>query len=139
MVTILLPETNARLRLKEITIQIREACAPINVSVIGGHTEITHDLSRPILVGTMIGEVSRKKLVTPLGAKPGDRLLLTKGIPIEAVAILGREFSSRLCEDPPALSNAELESAQNFLFNPGISVLREAQAAVQAGGGECYA
>ncbi len=55
--------------------------------VIGGHTEITYGLDRPILVGTMVGEVSREQLVTPRGAQPGDRLLLTKGVPIEATAL----------------------------------------------------
>jgi len=52
-------------------------------------------LDRPVLVGTLIGEVDRERLVTPQGAREGDRILLTKGVPIEATAILAREFPDR--------------------------------------------
>jgi hydrogenase maturation factor len=68
--------------------------------------------------------------VTPRGIRPGDRVLLTKGVPVEATAILAREFPERLHR---SLSQAELEAAQAFLRRPGISVQREARAAVQAG------
>ena len=44
----------------------------------------------------MIGEVDYDRLITPQGSKPGDRILLTKGVPIEATAIIGREFSDRI-------------------------------------------
>jgi hydrogenase expression/formation protein HypE len=78
----------------------------------------------------MIGEVDRGALVTPRGAAPGDRVLLTKGIPIEATAILAREFPQRLSQ---ILSHEELEQAKNYLFDPGISVLEEAQIAIKTG------
>jgi hydrogenase maturation factor len=81
----------------------------------------------------MIGEVSREQLVTPLGAQPGDRLLLTKGIPIEATAVLSRELPNRLLGFPAGLSDVELKTAQDFLHQPGISVLPEAQLAIQTG------
>src|SRR4030043_358601 len=54
----------------------------MGASLVGGHTEITHGLDRPILVGTLIGEVDRDRLVKPDGAQSGARLLLTKGAPI---------------------------------------------------------
>ena len=97
MVTALLPqgETTSE-SVTALTNELFEACRQMNISVIGGHTEITHGLDRPILIGTLIGEVARDKLVTPQGIQPGDRLLLTKGIPIEATAILAREFPHRL-------------------------------------------
>jgi hydrogenase maturation factor len=41
--------------------------------------EITAGLDRPILIGTLIGEVDKQNLITPQGANPGDRILLTKG------------------------------------------------------------
>jgi hydrogenase maturation factor len=78
----------------------------------------------------MIGEVERHRLVTPRGAEPGDRLLLSKGVPIEATAILARELPDSLAG---ILSEAELRQAGNFLYDPGISVLREASLATAAG------
>lgn len=131
MITLLLPEGRTTIESVEAIVdQIYSACRNLNVAVIGGHTEITHDLKRPIAIGTMIGEVSREHLITPRGATPYDRILLTKGVPIEATAILAREFPEVLGE---ILSQAELKQAQNFLHDPGICIFRDAQIAVQAG------
>lgn len=131
MTTALLPEklTTAEM-VEEILSQVFQACEAIGVSVIGGHTEITYGIDRPILVATMIGEVKRGKLVTPRGAAPGDRLLLSKGVPIEATAILARELPDRL---KGILDEVEIKQAANFLYDPGISVLREALLATTVG------
>ena len=131
MVTTLLPEGNTTPEMVEsISEQVFAACRALGISVIGGHTEITHGLDRPIIAGTMIGEVQRDKLITPQGASPGDRILLTKGVPIEGTAILGREFSSQLRS---VLSADEIQTAADYLYTPGISVVRDAQVAVGAG------
>lgn len=131
MVTLLLPEEQTTAELVEqISRQIHSACQEMGVTVIGGHTEITYGLERPIVMGTMIGEVDRPHLVTPRGANPDDRILLTKGVPIEATAILAREFPARLSH---VLTKAELKQASAFLYHPGVSVLRDAQIAMQAG------
>ena len=131
MPALLLPEGRTTPELVElIGQQIHDACRAIGVTVAGGHTEITHHLDRPIVVGTMLGEVERDHLVTPRGATPGDRVLLTKGVPIEATAILSREFPDRLRQ---VLSAAELSQACDFLHDPGIGVLRDARIATEAG------
>jgi hydrogenase maturation factor len=131
LITMLLPEGHTTAKMvKRISHDIHRACREIGITVIGGHTEITATLDRPILVGTLIGEVDRARLVTPQGARPGDRVLLTKGVPIEATAILAREFPARARQ---AVNVAELRQARSYLYDPGISVLREARIAVQAG------
>jgi hydrogenase maturation factor len=131
LTTLLLPEgdTNQEMVMR-INDDLHGACQQMGVSIIGGHTEITSGLDRPILVGTMIGEVDPQNLVTPQGVRPGDRILLTKGIPIEATAILAREFPERL---DAYLSPEEIEQAKAFLYNPGIGVLQDAQIAIKAG------
>lgn len=131
IMTLLLPEGRTTAGLAEgITRQVYQACEGMGVSVVGGHSEITFGLDRPILIGTLIGEVDREALVTPRGAAPGDRILLTKGVPIEATAILARQFPDRL---QGVITAAELEEARDFLYKPGISVLRDARLAVKAG------
>ena len=131
LVTMLLPEKQTSPELvTEIGEQLYAACRAMGISLIGGHTEITHGLDRPILAGTLIGEVAREKLVTPQGMRPGDHILLTKGIPIEGAALLAQEFPERL---QAVLDEEELAEAQNYLTRPGISVLRDAQIAMQAG------
>ena len=133
LVTLLLPSSGAPALLDQIGAQLKQACDELGIVVIGGHTEVTYGLDRPILVGTMVGEVSREQLITPRGAQPGDRLLLTKGVPIEATSVLSRELPDRLMGSPNGLSEIELQAAQAFLRQPGISVLADAQIAIQAG------
>jgi len=131
LVTVLLPEGKVTSEdAEKISQQIYEACASLEISVIGGHTEITYGLERPIIAGTMIGEVPLQDLITPKGASPGDQILLTKGIPIEGTAILAREFVQQLEE---RCTREELQQAHAYLYDPGISVVREARLAIRAG------
>lgn len=131
LVTLLLPESKSTESLvRTITEQIYLACRRMNVSVIGGHTEVTSGLDRPIAMGSMIGEVKPDKLVTPRGVRPGDRVLLTKGVPIEGTAILANDFRRTLSKE---LTAAELTQARHFLTEPGISVLEDARIATKAG------
>lgn len=131
MANLLLPESRTGESLAgEIMAQVYAACRELGISVVGGHTEVTYGLERPVLVGTMIGEVAQGKLVNPRNIQPGDVLLLTKGVPIEATAIIAREFSDRL---QGKLSPADIKRAADFLYDPGISVLRDAGIAMGAG------
>ena len=131
LATLLLPQESATpFMVEQIFKQMTDACRDIGALLIGGHTEVTLGLNRPILVGTLVGQVSPGKLISPRGAQTGDRLLLTKGVPIEATAILGRDLSQRLRE---VLSPDELLQAQQYLYYPGISVLRDAQIALKVG------
>src|SRR5512135_300928 len=62
LATLLLPENETtQERVEAIFNQIYNAAAALGISVVGGHTEITFDLHRPILVGTLIGEVDRER------------------------------------------------------------------------------
>ncbi|MBN2047559.1 MAG: AIR synthase family protein [Anaerolineaceae bacterium] len=129
--TLLLPEgSTTEASVTEISEQLFRACQCLNISLIGGHTEITQGIDRPILMGTMIGEVTHSGLITPRGATTGDQILLTKGIPIEATAILAREAGDLLKE---ILSPEELRKAADFLYIPGIGISRDAYIAREAG------
>jgi hydrogenase expression/formation protein HypE len=131
LMTLLLPDGSTTSELVEqISQQVFEACQSIGVSVIGGHSEITHGLERPIVAGTLVGEVAREDLITPRGARPGDRLLITKGVPVEATSILAREFPHKL---QGLLSAEEISRARDYLYNPGISVLKDAYLAIKTG------
>jgi hydrogenase expression/formation protein HypE len=131
LITLLLPEGQATAELAErIMDEVYQACRRLEIAVVGGHTEITHGLQQPIAVGTLIGVVIATKLITPRDALPGDRVLLTKGVPIEGTSILAREFPDELAA---TLTPTELAQARDFLNEPGISVLRDARTALAAG------
>ena len=128
--TILLPEHHTTPELVEnIFRQLRDASAQLGITLVGGHTEVTRGLDRPIVVGVLIGEVSHDRLVTTAGAKVGDKILLVKGIPIEATAIIAREKEIELRRR--GYSGAFIDRAQRYLYDPGISVVRAAQIATE--------
>jgi hydrogenase expression/formation protein HypE len=129
LATLLLPENHTPPTLVDaIFDQITSACRELDVALVGGHTEITYGLDRPIVIGCMLGEVAPERLVRPDGAQPGDALLITKGIAVEGTAIIARE-SDRVSE----LDGPFLERCRGFLHAPGISVVRDAAVATAAG------
>jgi len=130
LATLLLPEARTDEALvNTIFDQITDACRELDVALVGGHTEITHGLDRPIVAGFMLGEVTPERLVRPDGARPGDALLITKGVAVEGTAIIAREKGGELT----GLDSALLERCQRFLYDPGISVVRDAAVATAAG------
>ena len=132
LVTVLLPEkkTNEKL-VRDIWNDLQRALDSIDCELCGGHTEVTVGLDRPIMVGHMLGEVSEDRLVDKDSARAGDRVLLTKGVPVEGTAIIALEKADLL---ESVFSEEEVERARVFLEDPGISVLKEAMAACEAGG-----
>ena len=131
LATLLLPEgQTTESSVEGLFAEIAEACGEIGVSLVGGHTEITAGLDRPIVVGAMLGEVAKDRLVTTAGARPGDRVLLTKGVPLEGAAIIARERGDEA--ERRGVPREVVARAREFLRRPGISVLPEARAACGA-------
>ena len=128
LATILLPQDQATAeQAEEIFRQIHLACRSLGICVVGGHTEVSHDLRRPIVVGQLLGEVEKDRLVTTKGAQVDDDVLLVKGIAIEGTALIARECAATL--RARGYPQAVISRLQGYLFDPGISVVREAQLA----------
>ena len=128
----MLPETATTENIvNDIFAQINAACHELKISFCGGHTEVTYGINRPLIIGQMLGIVKKEKLVTVKNAEPGDDILLTKGIPIEASSIIARGKGERLTK---IYSMELVERCKNFIYDPGISVLKEARLAVKTGG-----
>jgi len=133
LATLLLPEKSTTPELVQgIFDQLRTACQESGILLVGGHTEVTYGLERPIVVGVMLGEVAKENLITTSGAQEGDAVLLVKGIPIEATAIIAHEKAEELCAR--GYEEAFIEEARAFLHSPGISVLDVAQVAARHAG-----
>jgi hydrogenase maturation factor len=73
----------------------------------------------------MLGEVPRERLVTSAGVQVGDAILLTKGFPVEGVSIIARECAAQLATR--GYAPEDIARWQQFLFQPGLSVVKEAQ------------
>jgi hydrogenase maturation factor len=129
--TLLLPqEATSWPLVRKIFAETLRACRELGVTLCGGHTEITRGIDRPIMVGQMLGEVGKSKLVRKESQQPGDLVLLTRGIAIEGTAILAREKRLTLASKLPAKT---LRRAEQLLFRPGISVVRDAMLAQRHG------
>ena len=123
--TILLPakKTDEDL-IEKIFKDLHDTCKSLNITMIGGHTEVTSNLDRPIIVGSLLGEVEKQKLVKTSGAKVNDALILTKGIFIEGTSIIAREKEELLLSK--GFDQKFINRCKQFLHDPGISVYEEA-------------
>jgi hydrogenase maturation factor len=70
--------------------------------------------------------VAKDKLILTGGAQPGDDILLTKRIAIEATAIIAGERRQELRD---LYSDQELDRLANYIYKPGISIVPEARIA----------
>tara|TARA_B100000749_G_C18374735_1_gene443300 strand:- start:50 stop:1060 length:1011 start_codon:yes stop_codon:yes gene_type:complete len=127
LATLLVPERFTEDEAEAVFDQILEACRSIDVSLVGGHSEVTYGIDRPIIMGTMLGEVEQDKLILTGGAQEGDSIVVTKGIAIEGTALLAREKASQLLQ--AGMSQEEIDKAASLLSVPGISVLHDARVA----------
>ena len=93
--TLLLPEKSDAAELDAIMRQVDSAARRIGVAVVGGHTEVTPGLNRPIVIGYMMGIAAKGKFVTSSGARPGDHIIMTRSAGIEGTSILAADFTSR--------------------------------------------
>ena len=132
LVTLLLPEdATTPTMVRDIMAQLTQACAEFDIALCGGHTEVTPAVTQPVVIGQMMGITDKSALFTSADACEGDALILTKGLGIEATAIIARECEVQLREKYDA---SFLEQARNYLIHPGISVLKDAQIAIATGG-----
>lgn len=127
LMTLLLPEGRAdEAMISRIWEEVENACADLNITLCGGHTEVTSGLEFPILSGHMLGEVSKEKLIRGAGAQVDDLILLTRAIPVEGTAILADAKYDYL----KSIMDVEvLENAKRYVESPGLSVVAQALAA----------
>jgi hydrogenase maturation factor len=129
-VVVLLPEGVSKKMLKSIMRQVKHASEEIGACVVGGHTEVTVGIKRPILVVTAVGESIPSKFVTTSGANPGDVLILTKGVAIEGTAILAAEIPDTLIK--LGISRRVIARAREF--RRMLSIVKDARTAMRCGG-----
>ena len=127
LMTLLLPEGRAdEAMISRIWKEVENTCDDMDITICGGHTEITSGLEFPILSGHMLGEVSKENLVRGADAQVDDLILLTRPIPVEGTAILADAKYDFLKNH---MDVEILENAKKTLESPGISVVEQALAA----------
>jgi len=124
LATLLIPETFTAKEAEAVFDQLLDACNSLGVTLVGGHSEVTRDLAHPIIVGFMLGEVEKSKIVRTGDAKDGDSIVITKGIALEGTALLAQDAAEALGRGGVAAGT--ITRAKELLFYPGISVVRDA-------------
>jgi len=127
LATLLIPPQFSEDDAEQVFEQIVDACRTLDIALIGGHSEVTYGIDRPIILGSMLGEVERDSLIHTGGAQEGDSIVLTKGIAIEGTALLARDCTDSLRQ--AGVSPETIVKCTTLLTNPGISVLKDAQLA----------
>lgn len=101
MTSILLPPRTREKRLRELMQEIELTCDKLNIEVIGGHTEISDAVNRPVITVTGIGKIKKDVLVSTGGLMPDDELVMTKWAGLEGTAIIASERKETLLETLP--------------------------------------
>ena len=126
--TIILPPGCTAETAITIARDIHRAARSLGIAVTGGHSEVSPAVRQPIVAGDMQGLVRRDRLILSRGARPGDRLVMTKSAGIEGTAILAREYAD---DGRRVLGAAAWARAARFHRRPGISVVADALTAAK--------
>jgi len=128
---ILLPEGTMESELRRMEDQIAVAAMREGVSVLGGHTEVTSAVSRPVIIGSGIG--MRKDLghgycqSEVRAGFDGHVILMTSFAGLEGSAILGFEKEKELSGRFSAtLVNTVKEAAYHLSVRPAAEVILDA-------------
>ncbi len=106
-----------------------EAWRELGVAVVTGHTGRYQGLDSTIVgATTLIGVGDEGRYITPAMAKPGDRVLVTKGCAIETTAVAAHAIPGRLARylEPEAMERARASIG-------AVSVVTECRALTRLG------
>ena len=130
LLLILVPRMEDEELLEQIMRDASRAAGEIGVSIIGGHTGYSANLSRPLVAVTALGTASGREPVRTGGARVGDHVLVTKGVALEGTAILAQDFadvglrlglSHDLLRDPGGHRAAQADGGRE----PGFGGIRD--------------
>lgn len=128
MTSILLPPRTREKKLREMMQEIELACKGLEIEIMGGHTEVSDVVNRPVITITGVGKVKKGALVSTSGLQPGDELVMTKWAGLEGTAIIASERAEKLQETLP---KELIDTAAGFLKY--LSVVPEAAVAMNTG------
>ena len=97
-VVLLLPPSLSEERSENLMEEIVATAKSMDIEVLGGHTEITDLVQKPIITVTALGKAKKDELSSSSAAEAGDILYITKGMGIEGSYILANDYSDHLKE-----------------------------------------
>ncbi len=128
LLTAMLPSDTEEAAIRRMLKDILAICTPMGIAVLGGHTEITSAVSRPVISVTGVGEAPPQRLLSPGQARAGDDLLVTKWVGLEGSFRIVHAGREELLSRYPAYFLDEAAGYDRLL-----SVLPEARIALDYG------
>ncbi len=128
MLAVMLPPGTTAGDVRRIMEQASEVSEELGVEIIGGHTEITPAVNRPVIVSTAVGRALAGGSQRASGMRPGDLIYMTKYAGLEGCGILASDYREELSG---VLTGEELAEARDYLKH--VSVLKEGVAAGKVG------
>ena len=128
MLSILLPEETEETELRQIMEQAEEVCHAWNVEIMGGHTEVTSVVAKPVMTVTGVGRKEAARAGFPQGIKANQDIVVSKWIGLEGTARLAKEHKEELCSKYPVRMIEEAAGYDKYL-----SVIPEAATAMKSG------
>lgn len=119
---LLLPESLNEGLVDTITRSMREALSRYEASMVGGHTEFTDSVSRPVAITTAFGLVRQDRLVRVDRVREGDLIIMSKYAGVEGTAVLSSDFRDVL--SARGVDEESLDKGDEFITS--VSVVEEA-------------
>ncbi len=94
---VMIPTKTSTETTKKIFMDMAKALRSIEGIVIGGHTEVSPDLSHPIISMTAIG-YTRGRVIFTRDAEPGDKVIVIGPIGGEGAAVIATDFEKILID-----------------------------------------
>lgn len=128
-VVLLLPSSLTEKKASLLMQEIVKTAKKIEVEVLGGHTEITDLVQKPIISITSLGKAEADELSSSSAAEAGDILYVSKGMGIEGSYILANDYQEHLIKK--GVSAESISEAASYL--KFLSVLPESRLARKNG------
>jgi len=125
LTTVLLPTGTTASQALALLTDLGAAAASVDVALVGGHTEVSHAVTWPVVAATMLGTMRRADLRDKREALPGDQVILTKALAVEGTALLAQELGERL--RALGMDERELDACRELLSR--LSIVPEARLA----------
>jgi HAD superfamily hydrolase (TIGR01549 family) len=130
LATLLFPPQTTPNEIRTVMSELDAACRNWQITLCGGHTEITDAVTRPVVTGMMVGTTTPSRLIDKRRMQPGDKICLTKKVAVEGTAIVAQERPDEL--QRLGVEPAEIERMRNFRRH--LSILEEAAIATRTQG-----
>lgn len=118
---VLIPPFYTENEVKELFSDMSTALKEVDGVVVGGHTEVSPGLQRPIISMTSMGYTTSRVILTR-DARTGDQVYAIGRIAGEGAGIIAWDFEEKLVEK--GVDKQVIERAKNFVYD--ISVVKTA-------------